>query len=169
MVFQTVLCAEKVFGPNTVLQYLKHRPDVTAETLRRAGKGCCAEHSHRTVRDGAETWPWRLHKHKQITNKYRPKGETHEREQVPNICQNAWEMSLLWNRWSLLFFTILERQKFSIGFAPSLRWERSLPTPTLQRTPVVPVGTLVFSLRLSGTHIKNCSGLSPVGHSLRFN
>lgn len=40
-----------------LLQYLIYRPDVTAETLRRADKGCCAEHSHRLVRDGAEMGP----------------------------------------------------------------------------------------------------------------
>lgn len=41
----------------TLLQHLKYRPDVTAETLRRADKGCCAEHSHRMVRDRAEMGP----------------------------------------------------------------------------------------------------------------
>lgn len=57
MIFQTVLCAEKVFGPNTLLQYLKYRPHVTAQTLRRTDKSCCAEHSHRMVRDRAEMGP----------------------------------------------------------------------------------------------------------------
>lgn len=57
MIFQTLLCAEKVFGPNTLLQYLKYRPAVTAEILRRTDKGCCAEHSHWMVRDVAEMGP----------------------------------------------------------------------------------------------------------------
>lgn len=168
MIFQTVLCAEKVFGPNILLQYLKYRSDVTAETLRRtqAAVQSTATGCKRWGRDG----PWGLHKHKQITRdqinthlKVKPMEQSrypiyvkmHERchcsEAGKDYC-----FSQFWKdrNFPQAMHLLLDRNNLS-----------SNPPPTQEKNSATCRNT---SLRLSGTYTKNCPGLSPVGHSLRL-